>query len=105
MLLYSIIMLIASIPLFGVAIAIYKGKVNLVMSYHQTKVKDKISYGKALGKALFVVSSAPLVSGVIGLFGEHSAVIVCSLVSLVALLLIGCICIVIVQIKHNKGIF
>ena len=69
MLLYSIIMFLAAVPMIKISIAIYKGKTGLIHDYHQTKVTDKAAYGKAFGKAMFVVSAALLLSGIIGLFG------------------------------------
>ena len=49
MVLYSIIMFLAAIPMIGISIAIYKGKTDLIHDYHQTKVTDKAAYGKAFG--------------------------------------------------------
>ena len=49
-------------------IAIYKGKTNLIHDYHQKKVKDKSAYGKAFGKAMLLIATVMLLSGIIGLF-------------------------------------
>ena len=40
MLLYSILMFAVSALLIVFSILIYRGKTNLIHSYHQTKVKD-----------------------------------------------------------------
>ena len=102
MLLYSIIMFLVAILFMVFGTAIYKGKTDLIHDYHQTKVSDKSAYGKAFGKAMLVIATIMLLSGIIGLFE--------SLVKLaVAILIIGLVigigCIVAVQRKYNKGVF
>ena len=69
MVLYSIIMFFAAVPMIKISIAIYQGKTDLIHDYHQTKVTDHAAYGKAFGKAMLVVSISLLLSGIIGLFG------------------------------------
>ena len=103
MLLYSIILFLAAVPMLAVSIAIYRGKTDLIHDYHQTKVQDKAAYGKAFGRAMLILSAALLASGVLGLFGDTLAT--ASLVTLLVGLVIGIACIVVVQIKYNKGIF
>ena len=102
MLLYSIILFLVAAIFTGVSIAIYKGKTDLIHDYHQTKVKDKAAYGKAFGKAMFVITAAILLSGIIGLIEilELLAVAV-----LIIGLIIGFVCIAAVQKKFNNGIF
>jgi len=83
-------------------IAIYKGKTDLIHDYHQTKVTDKSAYGKAFGKAMLLIATVMLLSGIIGLFEKL-------LILAVAILIIGFVlgigCIVAVQKKYNKGVF
>ena len=105
MLLYSIIMFLAAIPMGGVSLAIYRGKTDLIHDYHQTKVTDPAAYGKAFGKAMLVVSAALFLSGIIGLFGDSETVAMTAVAVLFAGLLIGIACIIAVQKKYNKGIF
>ena len=105
MALYSIIMFIAAVPMIIMSIAIYQGKTNLIHDYHQINVTDKAAYGKAFGKAMFVVSMALLLSGIIGLFGASEAIAMIAVVVLFIGLLIGIAWIVAVQKKYNKGIF
>lgn len=105
MVLYSIIMFLAAVPMIKVSIAIYQGKTSLIHDYHQTKVTDKAAYGKAFGKAMFVVSAALLLSGIIGLFGDTEIMAMIALAVLFIGLLIGIAWIVAVQKKYNKGIF
>ena len=105
MLLYSIIMFLAGGLILGVGIAIYKGKTDLIHDYHQTKVTDKAAYGRAFGKALFVVAAAMLCSGAVGFFGDSEAMAKIAVAVLFIGLSIGIFCIVTVQRKYNKGIF
>ena len=105
MLLYSIIMFLVAILFTVFGTAIYKGKTDLIHDYHQTKVTDKSAYGKAFGKAMFVVSMALLLSGMIGLFGSSERIAMISVAVLFIGLFIGIAWIVAVQMKYNKGLF
>ena len=105
MVLYSIILFLAAIPMIKISIAIYQGKTSLIHDYHQTKVTDKAAYGKAFGKAMFVVSMALLLSGIIGLFGDSEVIAMISVAVLFVGIFIGIIWIVAVQKKYNKGVF
>ena len=105
MVLYSIIMFLTAVPMMKISIAIYQGKTNLIHDYHQTKVTDKAAYGKAFGKAMFVVSMALLLSGIIGLFGDSEAIAMIAVAVLFIGLFIGIVWIVAVQKKYNKGVF
>ena len=102
MLVYSIIMFLVSALFTVLGIAIYKGKTDLIHDYHQTKVTDKSAYGKAFGKAMLLIATVMLLSGIIGLFEKL-------LILAVAILIIGFVlgigCIVSVQKKYNKGVF
>ena len=102
MLVYSIIMFLVAMVFVGMGIAIYRGKTDLIHDYHQTKVTDKASYGKAFGKAMFVIAIALLLSGIIGLFDNF---VILAVVVLIIGLVIGIGCIVAVQKKYNKGVF
>ena len=105
MVLYSIIMFLAAIPMTIISISIYKGKTDLIHDYHQTKVTDKAAYGKAFGKAMLVVSSALLLSGIISLFSMSEAMATIAVAVLFIGLFIGISWIIAVQIKYNKGLF
>ena len=102
MLVYSIIMFLVSALFTVLGIAIYKGKTDLIHDYHQTKVTDKSAYGKAFGKAMLLIATVMLLSGITGLFEKL-------LILAVAILIIGFVlgigCIVAVQKKYNKGVF
>ena len=102
MLVYSIIMFIVAVFFAGMGIAIYRGKTDLIHDYHQTKVTDKSAYGKAFGKAMFIIAIALLLSGIIGLL-DHLAVL--AVVVLIIGLCVGVGYIVAAQKKYNKGVF
>ena len=105
MVLYSIIMFLAAVPMIKISMAIYQGKTSLIHDYHQTKVTDKAAYGKAFGKAMFVVSISLLLSGIIGLFGVSEVIAMIAFAVLFIGLFIGIAWIVAVQKKYNKGVF
>ena len=100
--LYSVIMFIVSALFTVLGIAIYKGKTDLIHDYHQTNVTDKSAYGKAFGKAMLVIATVMLLSGIAGLF-ENSDILAVAI--LIIGLVIGIGCIVAVQRKYNKGVF
>ena len=102
MLLYSIIMFLVAVLFTVLGIAIYKGKTDLIHDYHQTKVTNKSDYGKAFGKAMLVIATVMLLSGIIGLFKN---LLVLAVAILIIGLVVGIVCIVAVQKKYNKGVF
>ena len=102
MLVYSIIMFLVSALFTVLGIAIYKGKTDLIHDYHQTKVTDKSAYGKAFGKAMLLIATVMLLSGIIGLFEN---LVMLAVGMLMIGLVIGIGCIVAVQKKYNKGVF
>ena len=102
MLVYSIIMFLVSALFTVLGIAIYKGKTDLIHDYHQTKVTDKSAYGKAFGKAMLLIATVMLLSGIIGLFEK---LLILAVAILIIGLVIGLGCIVAVQKKYNKGVF
>ena len=102
MLLYSIIMCLVAVLFTVLGIAIYKGKTDLIHDYHQTKVTNKSAYGKAFGKAMLVIATVMLLSGIIGLFKN---LLMLAVAILIIGLVVGIGCIVLVQKKYNKGVF
>lgn len=102
MLLYSIIMFLVAVLFTVLGIAIYKGKTDLIHDYHQTKVTNKSAYGKAFGKAMLVIATVMLLSGIIGLFKN---LLMLAVAILIIGLVVGIGCIVAVQKKYNKGVF
>ena len=102
MLLYSIILFLSGALVAGLGLAIYRGKTDLIHSYHQTKVTDPAASGKAFGKAMFVIAAAMVLSGLVGLVDRTSLLAVAVLT---VGLTIGIGCIIAVQHRYNKGIF
>ena len=94
-----------SVLLIAFAVAIYKGHTHLIHDYHQTRVTDPKSYGKAFGKALFIVGLAPLFSGVLALLGDTPPIAYGSLAVLTLFLFLGILGICLVQKKYNGGMF
>lgn len=105
MLLYSIILFLAAIPMLKISIAIYKGKTDLIHDYHQTKVTDKAAYGRAFGRAMMLNSAALLLSGIVGLFAFSDRMATIAVATLFVGLFIGIAMIIAVQIKYNRGLF
>ena len=105
MLIYAIIMFLVAGLFAWLGVAIYRGKTDLIHSYHQTKVADKAAYGKAFGKALFVFAAAMLLSGILALLGSPDAVEGLVVAVLLIGIVIGTAYIVVVQKKHNGGVF
>lgn len=105
MLLYSVIMFSVSVLFTVISTSIYRGNTNLIHDYHQTKVTDRKAYGKAFGKALFVVGLAPLFSGLIALTGDSKPIVITAIAVLFVGFGIGFICLWRVQKKYNQGIF
>lgn len=105
MIAYSVIMFLASALLLGFGVAIYRGKTELIHSYHQTKVRDKRSYGRAFGKALFVMALAPLISGAVGLCADSKRIAMAAVAVLLLGMGIGTGYLIAVQRKYNQGVF
>ena len=98
---FSIILFLTSLMFIILGISIYKGHVELIHSYHQENVTDKIGYGKAMGKALIIFSIPMLISGVIALFKESALPVVILIFGMV----VGFIPIIRAQRKFNGGMF
>ena len=102
MLLYAIILFLTGALVAGLGLAIYRGKTDLIHSYHQTRVTDPAAYGKSFGKAMFVLAAAMVLSGLVALMDQTSRLAVAVLMVGLA---IGIGCIIAVQNRYNKGIF
>ena len=103
MILYAIIMFVTAAAFAFGAVRIYKGKTDWIHDYHQTKVTDKVGYGRAFGKALGVLPGAMSLSGAIALLGETA--VWWAIGVLTAGLLAGILAILRVQKKYNGGVF
>ena len=103
MTIYAIIMFVTACVFGVVAVLIYKGKTELIHDYHQTKITDKIGYGKAFGMAMGVLAGSMAFSGVIALLGE--SVMWASVAVLLIGLAAGIVWMFRVQKKYNGGVF
>ena len=108
MIAYSIIMFVTAVPLLALGIAVYKGNTELIHDYHQKNVKEseRLEYGRAMAKGLFVICATLLISGVIALFSnkEDSAAAV-PVAVMFAGLIVSFVVFVKVQKKYNGGLF
>ncbi len=98
---FSIILFITAILFIIIGVSIYKGHIELIHSYHQENVTDKVGYGKAMGKSLIIFSLPLIVSGVIAFFTETSIPVIILIVGMI----IGFISIIKTQNKYNGGMF
>ena len=105
MFLYSCIVLPVAILFIVLSIAIYNGKTQLIHDYHQTYVKDKEGYGKEFGKGLGVIAIGIFLSGIIGLFGDNTVVMLIAVAVLFFGIFAGLFCIYKVQKKYNREHF
>ncbi len=102
---YSIIMFLTAVLFAALSVLIYRGKTNLIHSYHQERVTDQKGYGKAFGKALAPIAIGAFVSGAIPIFDGSEAAATVSLVALTAGIVLALVLIVAVQKKYNGGMF
>ena len=100
MLIYALILFAASVPCFYVAAALRRGKADLIMEHHQTKVKDKAAYAKAFSLPLFLIAVSMVLSGLFGLLDMPSL----SMVLLMSGILAAIVWIIGIQVKFNGGI-
>ena len=98
---FSIILFLTSLLFIILGVIIYKGHIELIHSYHQENVTDKIGYGKAMGKALIIFSFPMLISAVTALFTESALPVIILIVGMV----VGFIPIIKTQNKYNGGMF
>jgi len=101
MLAYSIIMFAVALLMIILGWFVYKGHTELIHDYHQTRVKDKAAYGKAMGKALMGLALPLIISGVVAFFTAS--------IWLTVILIVGLILAFIplfrAQKKYNGGLF
>lgn len=98
---FSIILFLTSILFIIIGISIYKGNIELIHSYHQENVTDKVGYGKAMGKSLIVFSLPLIISGIIAFFTETAIPVIV----LFAGMILGFVLIFRTQQKYNGGMF
>jgi len=101
MIAFSVIMFAIAALMIVLGWLVYRGRTDLIHSYHQTRVKDKTAYGKAMGKALMGMGVPLIVAGIVGLFTASAWVTVI----LIAGLILSFIPMFKAQKKYNGGMF
>ena len=103
MIIYSIILIIVAIVLAVIAIRINKGQTDLIINYHQSRVKpeEKLRYARDFSKGIFCLSGTMLIAGITVLFTK---VLIADII-LVAGIIISVVILVRVQNRYNKGVF
>ena len=97
MILYTIIMFAVAVLFFFLGRSIYRGNTDLIHDYHQTKVKDKAAYGKAM----FTMAAAMAASGLVAMFDDGFLPVLVLFLGLA----VGIIQIILAQKKFNNGVF
>ncbi|MBQ3384758.1 MAG: hypothetical protein IJG59_06050 [Erysipelotrichaceae bacterium] len=100
---YSIILIAVAIVLALIAVRINKGHTNLIINYHQSRVKpeEKMRYARDFSKGIFCLSGTLLIAGIIALITK----ILIADIILVAGIIISIVILVRVQNRYNKGLF
>ena len=103
MIIYSIILIIVAIVLAVIAIRINKGQTDLIINYHQSRVKpeEKLRYARDFSKGIFCLSGTMLIAGITVLITK---VLIADII-LVAGIIISVVILIRVQNRYNKGIF
>ena len=103
MIIYSIILIAVAIVLAVIAIRINKGQTDLIINYHQSRVKpeEKLQYARDFSKGIFCLSGTLLITGITVLFTK---VLIADII-LVAGIIISIVILVRVQNRYNKGVF
>lgn len=101
MLIYAMILFAASVPCFYVATALRRGKADLIMEHHQTKVQNKAAYAKAFSLPLFLIAVSMVLAGLFGLLDMPNW----SMGLLMSGILAAIVWIIVIQMKFNGGIF
>lgn len=105
MILYSVIIFVATAIFAVLAILITKGNTSLINCYREERVKDKATYCKKFGQSLIIMAATMLISGVISLCSDTETVILIALGVLIVGVLVGMARMFHVQKKYGGGIF
>ncbi len=98
-----ILLLVVALFFFIIAVMVYRGRTDLIHAYHQKRIKDcdKLAYGKAFSKGLFMLGFSCLIAAAGSLVTDDSIVAVVAFVGLA----IGFAVLYGVQRKYNGGLF
>ena len=67
MLIFALILFAVSIPFAGIGIALFRGKTDLIMEHHQTRVTDKTAYAKAFSVPMFIIAGSMGLASILAL--------------------------------------
>ena len=101
MLIYALILFAVSILFVGIGIALFRGKTDLIMEHHQTRVTDKTAYARAFSVPMFIIADSMALAGILAL--PDMAWI--SVGVLLSGLTVSIVWIIGIQMKHDKSIF
>ena len=89
---YSVVLFIIAMIILLWGFLLYKGNLSSLRPASYKRVKDKVAYGKAMGKAVFVMGVPQVLAGVIALLGEITVVVILTVVISVGGFLAGLFC-------------
>ena len=96
----NFVVILLGIIFIGAGIALSKGHINLMHSYHIKRVteENRIPYGRTVGLGTGIIGIGMLADGIISFFNHTVILTVISLIAGLAVIFYG-------QFKYNKGIF
>lgn len=89
---YSVVLFIIAMIIHLWGFSLYKGNLSSLRPASYKRVKDKVAYGKAMGKAVFVMGVPQVLAGAIALLGETTVVVILTVVISVGGFLAGLSC-------------
>lgn len=89
---YSVLLFIVAMMILLWGLLLYKGNLSSLRPESYKRVKDKMAYGKAMGKAVFVMGFPQVLAGIIALLGEITVVVILTVVISVGGFLAGLFC-------------
>ena len=89
---YSVVLFIIATTILFWGFSLYRGNLSSLRPNSYRRVKDKVAYGKAMGKAVFVMGVPQVLAGVIALLGEITVVVILTVVISVGGFLAGLFC-------------
>ena len=103
MLLFTLLMGFSAMIYFVLGLLIYRGRADLIHSYHQHRVTDKEGYCRAYGITMMGMAAGMAVSGGLSLFGVTAAAQATAI--LICVVVVGALLLAAIQKKYNGGLF
>ena len=101
MLIFALILFAVSVPFGIIGITLLRGRSDLIMEHHQTRVTDKTAYAKAFSVPMFIIAGSMVLAGLLALAGFA----VWSMGALLGGLTVAIVWIICVHVKYDRGIF